>query len=82
MSTPLDIANYLETNGLGTYGTNIFTGSEPPGPDDSVTIYEYPGQPPSLKAGLEFPNINIRTRSLSWETARAKLQAIQDLLQQ
>jgi hypothetical protein len=82
MSTPKDIAEYLQTKAVGTVGTSIFYGSEPPKPDESITVFEYAGFEPNLQAGLEFPNIQIRVRSSSWETARARLQTIQDLLQE
>jgi hypothetical protein len=82
MSVAKDIAEYLETNGIGTYATDIFIGSEPPEPDSCITIYEYPGSPPDLQAEMENPNIQIRVRNASWEAARLKAQAIQDLLQE
>lgn len=81
MSTPKDIAEYLQAKGIGTCGKDIFFGSEPPQPAESITIYEYAGFEPSLQAGLEFPNIQVRVRSSSWETARSRLQTIQDTLQ-
>jgi len=72
----VDIKDILEAeSSLGlTFGTDLFVGLEPATPDDCVTIFDTPGQPPVLTLGGQsgegyfFPAIQIRVRNNSYTT--------------
>ena len=61
-SPALDIATILQTNGLGTLGTDIFVGREPETPDQIITIYDTPGIAPNAKYLRDEPTVQCRTR--------------------
>lgn len=77
-----DIAAYLQTNSLGTVGTDIFKGSLPDQPDNCIALFEYAGDRPEHAQGapLDKPGLQIRVRNKSYSSARQKCQEIQNLL--
>ena len=86
-----DVGDYLASHGVGTVGTNIFKGGfvdggTPAPPDDQLAVYEYAGSPPDQVLGPSnpsptiHPRIQISTRSRSYQTARAMIQAAYDAL--
>lgn len=88
MATVIEsIADYLNTNGQGTAGTDMFIGRMPDAPDSCICLYEYEGQPPMENFGssafsIEMPRIQIVTRSTreNYPTARDKAVTIRNLL--
>ena len=80
MSLLTDIGDYLESNSIGIVNTDIFLSQVPDTPDDVVTVFEYAGNNPSKMADNRSPGLQIRTRSNSYETARAKIEDIYALL--
>lgn len=68
-----DISTYLKVQGVGTPGTDMFIGLMPDQPDDCVALFEYAGSPPDLHWNGEYPGLQVRTRSKSYATARAKI---------
>jgi len=80
MSVVKDIADFLEDNSIGTVGTNIFCADMPDTPNDLVCLFEYAGNPPMLNEDIDQPGVQVRARNTDYETARAKLQTIQNLL--
>lgn len=80
MSVLNDIGEYLQDNSIGTLGADLFLSQMPDTPDDVITIYEYAGNAPSKLGGNRQPGIQIRTRSASYEDARAKIDEVYTLL--
>ena len=76
-----DVATYLQTQGIGTIGTNLFKGSLPDSPDALVALIEVGGDAPidvlSMAAGtikVERPVIRVVARAGQddYQAARTK----------
>jgi hypothetical protein len=88
MTTLLDaIGTKLQTDGVGTLGTDIFLSTMPETPDAIVAVYEYAGTSPDFTMGaglyaIDHPNIQIRVRGAreSYVTTAAKARAARDSL--
>jgi hypothetical protein len=71
-----EVAEYLQTSGVGTIGTNIFKSYGTNLPNTSLFIYETGGFRPqdtfgsTCQAAWENPTIQIVSRSTNYETAR------------
>jgi hypothetical protein len=80
------VGQYLEDQGFGVQGTNIWLSRMLPDPDVSVAVYEYAGRPPieTMKAGLaiEQPSLQVVVRAGrdDYPTARDKAEAIRQSL--
>ena len=61
MSTAIDIATYLQVQGYGTVGTEIFYGFMPDDPNDAICVYETSGRPSELHR-IDQPNFQIVVR--------------------
>ena len=68
-----DIGNYLQVQGIGTLGTNIFLGMVPDKPDNCIVLFEYAGSPPDLHWNGEYPGLQVRVRNKSYTAARTKI---------
>ena len=68
-----DIGNYLQVQGIGTLGTNIFLGLMPDQPDNCVALFEYAGSPPDLHWEGEYPGLQVRVRNKGYAAARTKI---------
>ena len=79
-SMPRDIAKFLETQAIGTVGTDIFVGLMPDSPSNCIAVYQYAGQKPQLGLDLEEQGLQVRVRNSSWATAMTKAKSIYDLL--
>jgi len=75
-----DIGNYLEQNGIGVLGTDIFLGQLPASPDNVVALFEYAGYPPWLKLSCERPGLQVRVRSTHYTTGRTKIEKVTQVL--
>lgn len=88
MSTILEaIGNYLQAQGHGTQGTDIFLGRMPTSPDVCVAVFEYGGQSPEFTFGaaataIERPSIQVMCRAGrdDYPAARNKARDIRALL--
>jgi len=76
-----DIAAFLEAEGVGVVGTDIFKAIHPDtAPETSMTIYEYAGRPPMDQFGeddvpsIERPGLQVIARSPNYQDARNFLQ--------
>lgn len=79
-----EVATFLQEQGYGTLGTNIFL-TFPNLPDDAISVSEYPGEPPVHVRGrkepsMERPRVQVLVRSKSYRTARARAERIFRLL--
>ena len=68
-----DIGNYLQVQGIGTLGTNIFLGMVPDKPDNCIVLFEYAGSPPDLHWNGKYPGLQVRVRNKSYAAARTKI---------
>lgn len=80
MAVTTDIATYLQTQGIGTIGTNIFIGELPPKPDTCCSVFTYGANPPSLVWNGEFPDVQVRVRGETHDLALAKAYAVMKAL--
>ena len=75
MSLTTEISTMLSTI------SNVFIGSMPTTPDNSVCIYNTGGFPRGLtESKLECPTFQIRVRNTSYPTGAAQCDTIKDLL--
>jgi len=77
MATLDEIGDYLEDYGAGVQGVDLFLGSRPEGPDNCLTVYEYPGGPPeyiqdSFAPVAERVQIQVVARSGGYEEAHRR----------
>jgi hypothetical protein len=75
-----DIGNYLQAQGIGTLGTNIFLGMIPDEPDNCIALFEYAGSPPDLHWNGEYPGLQVRVRNKSYAAARTKIGEVMEKL--
>lgn len=75
-----DIAQILQTNGIGVLGTDIFLGQLPASPDNVVAVFEYAGEPPDLHWPGEYPGLQILVRNKSYEAGRQKIEQVKNIL--
>lgn len=81
------VGDYLVTQSVGTLGTTIFLGKQPPTPDFCITIYEYEGMQPLESFGgnpydIDMPRIQVVVRGArdDYPTARDSITNIRGLL--
>ncbi len=80
-----DIANLLQSKGIGTVNIDIFKGYKPDQPDNIVALFEYAGSPMELTMGnddptLERPGLQVWVRNYLYPAGRAKIEQIVDAL--
>lgn len=71
-----DIASHLQSQGIGTVGTNIFKGLLPDQPDNCIALFEYAGSPPDLHWEGEYPGLQVRVRNKSYSAGREKIGSV------
>jgi hypothetical protein len=78
-----DITTYLQTQGVGTKGTDLFYAHMPDSAestyDNVVCCFEYEGEPTET-SGEERPGLHIEVRNTSYDTAYEKIKTIRDML--
>jgi minor capsid protein len=87
-ATPLEaLLDYLEDNGFGTGGQNLFMNFSPPLPDALTLLVAYPGALPQMTFGaapfvVDAANIQITCRGLKddFDTMKTQADAIRTLL--
>lgn len=76
-----DIATYLVAEGVGTIGTDIFKGFQPPEPTECLVIIPTGGLAPDPDlVGIKDPTIQILTRAATISAAMALAEAAYDAL--
>lgn len=80
MAADQDMCEYLEDEGVGTIGTDLFVSELPAGKTDGMVVTQYPGAPPELVCGtqgirLDMPRFQFRCRYASEATAITKAEA-------
>lgn len=75
-----DIADYLEDQGVGTVGTNIFVGEQPNDPANCVTVIDTGGMRPDIDLPTKKPTFQVLVRNTEYSAGAAKLLAIRNIL--
>ena len=75
-----EIGTHLQSQGIGTLGTNLFLGLMPDQPDNCIALFEYAGSPPDLHWSGEYPGLQVRVRDKSYPAGRAKIEQIVRIL--
>lgn len=76
-----EIADYLQSKGIGTVGTDLFVDHMPDAPDTCIAVFSTGGLEPDGKYGYDDPTIEIMTRSLNVKTAFDKIASAYNQLQ-
>jgi len=76
----IDIANYLQANGLGQVGQGLFVSFQPPEPDDCIAVYDTGGYAPDIDVPLRDPGCQVLVRATEYPVAMQRAQEIFDLL--
>jgi hypothetical protein len=82
MSLITDVADYLEAEGVGTVGEDIFNSVVPEYPDGCVTVVDTGGIEPSRDIPTAEPTFQVLVRNSSYDTAKTKIDSIVALLHQ
>lgn len=82
MSLISDIATYLQTNGIGTVGTDIFYSYMPADVGACVVVLDTGGAQPNPDLPTKEPTFQIYLQNVDYDTGKAKLDAIRALLHQ
>lgn len=69
-----DIGTYLQSQGVGSLGADLFLGFMPDQPDNCIVLFEYAGSPPDLHWNGEYPGLQVRVRNKSYAAARTKIE--------
>lgn len=75
-----DVATYLQNNGIGTLGTNLFVGRLPDEPDTCTAVFAYAGFPMPLHWNGEQPGLQVLVRAPSYVQAQNLMEQIRGLL--
>jgi hypothetical protein len=75
MSIASDIAEWLEDEGVGTVGVNIFVGQLPDEPGPLISLSQYAGRPPPKDWDGEYPGLQIWGRGPTMESGYALMFA-------
>jgi len=72
-----DIRTYLEQQGLGVFGEDLFIGVMPSKPDNCIVLFEYAGEPMDLvDSHLEYPSLQVLVRNTDYPAGRQKIEEI------
>jgi len=75
-----EIGTFLQSQGIGTLGTDIFLGLMPDKPDNCIALFEYAGEPPDLHSSLEYPGLQVLVRNESYAAGRQKIEQVRSVL--
>lgn len=85
MSFVSALADYIQTNSLGTKGTNLFIGFLPTASSLQTVLTEYAGSTvETLRTGISMKKSNMQVKThgatADYTTPRTRIEAIQNLL--
>jgi len=75
-----EIGAYLQAQGVGTAGTDLFLSGLPDAPDTALAILETGGFEPDLAAPMDNPTFQIMSRAGDYFVARTRAKAAYDAL--
>lgn len=76
-----DIADYLQSLGIGTVATDIFVSYLPDSPTNAVGLTDETGEEPDHDLPTDSPNFQVTVRNQNVTGGRAKLRAIRNALE-
>lgn len=76
-----DLARFLQDNGVGTVGTDIFKSWLPDSPVNCVVLYETGGPTPDVDIPTKSPTFQVFVRNQNYVNGKAKLDACRTALQ-
>ena len=62
----IDVKDLLVTEGIGTFGENLFVGKEPAQPNECITIYDTTAGEQNPKLAIDEVSIQVRVRSANY----------------
>lgn len=65
-----DVTQYLQAQGIGTIGTNLFESFLPPKPDVAVAVLETAGLKPNIYVPIFEPSFQILVRNTEFDLGR------------
>ena len=77
-----EIANYLQTQDIGTKGTDIFLSRQSDSPNDQIVIYNTGGIEPDRYLPTADPTFQIIVRNTNYQTGESLVADIVDALHQ
>jgi len=75
-----ELMTYLQTNGIGTIGTDLFKAVRPADPIDCIALYDTGGSGPDTEETVRDQRIQAIVRNKSYTTGYTKAKSIYDLL--
>ena len=82
MSLISEVATYLQSQGLGTVGTNIFYSYMPDSVAPCIGVFDTGGAEPDRYIPTKEPTFQIFIRSTSYAEGKAKLDSVRSALHQ
>lgn len=82
MSLLENLGQYLQNNGIGTQGTDIFRRNMPAGVDNCIMINDGGGLEPDIYLPLSDPVIDIIVRNKDGDLGKSKIESIKSILHQ
>lgn len=81
-SPATDIGNYLQTQGLGTLGVDLFVGMLPTKPDICISVLDAPGRSPDPRYQRDEPSLQILVRGArrDYDVAYGVAKSVKDEL--
>jgi hypothetical protein len=77
-----DIATYLQTNSVGTVGTDIFKSYVPDAANALVAVIDTGGMKPDIYIPTKEPTFQVFIRAATYSAGKTKLATIRSLLHQ
>ena len=75
-----DIAQYLEDEGVGTLGTNIFKSYLPDSVDTALVVLDTGGTMPDPDTPTKSPTFQVFIRAATYTAGKTKLEAVRTAL--
>lgn len=82
MSVISEVAEYLEDNGVGTRGTDLFYSYLPGQAGTATAILDSGGPKPDESIPTKSPTFQVLVRAADYDTGKSKLDTIRGLLHQ
>lgn len=75
-----DLAQYLDDNGFGTLGVDLYYAFQPPDPDGCIVVLDGPGRNPPVNVPIRYPVYQVLVRANEYEIAMDRAQTVFALL--
>ena len=75
-----EIASYLQEQGAGEIGKDLFLSAFPAGTAECAALFEYQGLPGNQAAGIETPGLQVAVRGSRYDGVYARIRRIHWIL--